>query len=292
MRRITRPPSTNERRGLTGGRVANTNPMMIQERGWKLPQREVLERQGLLAGRERPAAHRALERHAHVMPDVAVRIADELERGRRVHADQPPHRDGQSGLLAHLPHARLVHRLADLDRAAGQPPLAAVGALLEEKTAAAIEDDGRDGGANSEGAGSVTLERDHPFTLPDAVALRNILPHAPGAPPTPTGLPNQPPAALKSRWNCFHAIGAVAPMVAFSSTCAAVFMPTSAVPTPGVERTNWSARCASVVSPGMYSAMTGGKRMSCPWWSEAEAITEMSSARAASSTGTTRSFTR
>src|SRR5215470_13897198 len=265
--------------------------MMIQERGWQLPQREIVERQGLVASLERSTAHRALERHAHVVPDVAVRIADELERRRRVHADQPPHRDDQSGLLAHFAHDGLLHRLADLDRAARQPPLAAVGALLEQETAASIEDDGRDGRANSEGASGVTLERDHAFTLPDAVALRNVLRRLPPRSVSATRVVDQPPAALKSRWKCFHAIGDVLPRVAFSSTCAAVFMPTSAVLTPGVERTNWSARCASVVSPGIYSAMTGGSRMSCPWWSEAEAITEMSSARAASSTGNTRSFT-
>src|SRR5215467_3141969 len=87
---------------------------------------------------------------------------------------QLPQRKGQSGFLAHLAHDGLLHRLADLDRAAGQPPLPAVGALLEQKAAASIEDGGRDSGANSKGAGGVTLERDHPFTLPDAVALRNV----------------------------------------------------------------------------------------------------------------------
>src|SRR5215470_2300699 len=212
--------------------------MMIQERGWQLPQREIVERQGLVAGLQRPAAHRALERHAHVVPDVAVRIADELERRLGVHADQAPHRHAQAGLFAHLAYDRALHRLADLDRAAGQPPLATVRALLEQEAAASIEDDGRDGGANSESASGVTLERDHPFTLPEAVVLRNVLRRVGAAPPRPTRVGDQPAAALKSRWNCFHAIGDVAPIVEFSSTCTAVFMPTSAVPTPGVERTN------------------------------------------------------
>ena len=134
------------------------------------------------------------------------------------------HDCAEPGLFANLPRDGVTHRLADVDRATGQPPLPAIGALLEQKSAAAVEDDGRDRGSDSESACGVTLERDHPFTLPDAHALRNVL--------------HQPPAALNRRWNCFHAIGDVAPTFAFSSTCALVFMPTSAVPTPGVERAN------------------------------------------------------
>src|SRR6266850_3706066 len=273
MRRITRPPpSANERRDLTGGRVADTNPMMIQERGRQPSQRKILERQGLVTGLQRPAAHRALEGHAHVVPDVPVRIADELERRCRVHADQPPHRDDQSGLLAHFAHDGVPDRLADFHRPAGQAPLPAVGALLEQETAASVEDDGGDGRANSDGARGVTLERDHLFTLPDAVALRNVLRRASRTRRLGTRR-DQAPAALKSRWNWFQATGAMVPIVAFSSTWAGVFIPTSAVPPPGVERTNWTARCASVVSPGMYSAIIGGRRVSWPWWSDADAIT-------------------
>src|SRR5207302_869625 len=238
--------------------------MMLQERGRQPPQRKVLEREGLVAGLQRPAAHRALEGHAHVVPDIPVGVADELERRRRVHADHPPHRDDQSGLLVHFARDGVPNRLADLHRAAGQAPLTAVGALLEQEATAAVEDDGGNGGANSDGARGVTLERDHRFTLPDAVVLRNVLRPVPSARPRPTRSGNQPPAALKSRWNSFQAIGARAPIVAFSSTWAGVFMPTSAVPTPGVERTNWIARCASVVNPGMNSAITGGSRMSWP----------------------------
>ena len=51
----------------------------------------------------------------------------------------------------------------------------------------------------------------------------------------------------------------IGPTFAFSSTWTADFIPTSAVPMPGVDRTNWSARWASLVSPGMYSAIMGGR---------------------------------
>ena len=45
-----------------------------------------------------------------------------------------------------------------------------------------------------------------------------------------------------------------------------VGMPTRAVPTPGVDRTNCRARCASVSRPGKTSERTGGRlRTSCPW---------------------------
>src|SRR5262249_7343127 len=45
-----------------------------------------------------------------------------------------------------------------------------------------------------------------------------------------------------------------------SATCSRRLMPTSAVVIPGVERTNWSARCADVSRPGRASVSTCGSR--------------------------------
>src|SRR5439155_748317 len=70
---------------------------------------------------------------------------------------------------------RVGHGLAVLRRAARQPPLPSVGALLKQETAAAVEDDGGHAGTNSERAFEVTLERDHPFNLPDPAGVRNAL---------------------------------------------------------------------------------------------------------------------
>src|SRR5438128_431105 len=266
MRGITRLlPSTNERRDPPGGRVADTNPMVRQKRGRQPPQREVLQGQRLVAGLQCPAAPRALERHAHVVPDVPVGIANELQSRRRVHADQPPRLDDESGLLVHFPRDGVQDGFADFHRATGEAPLPTVRTLLEQQATASIEDDGGDGGAHSDGTRGVTLERDHPSTLPDAVALRNVLRCVKESGLGRMASGAQAPAALNKRWNCSQPIGGTAPTLVFSSTCAGVFIPTSAVPMPGVERTNWSARCASVASPGMYSVITGGSRMSWPW---------------------------
>src|SRR2546425_7559597 len=60
--------------------------------------------------------------------------------------------------------------------------------------------------------------------------------------------------SLNRRRTCSSPSGGTAATPAFSSTCAVDFMPTSAVPTPGVERTNWMARWASVAKPGTRSA--------------------------------------
>src|SRR5690606_24765886 len=53
-------------------------------------------------------------------------------------------------------------------------------------------------------------------------------------------------ALSKSCTYASSSAGAIAASARFSSTWAADRMPASAVVTPGVERTNWSARCASV----------------------------------------------
>ena len=84
------------------------------------------------------------------MPDVAVRIADDLKRGIGVHADDAPRTDREPRLLVHFAHDRRGDRLADLDGPAGQPPLPAVGALLEKQPAPPIEDDGGDARAHAE----------------------------------------------------------------------------------------------------------------------------------------------
>src|SRR5262249_19888295 len=132
------------------------------------------------AGLQGPAAYRTLEAHAHVVPDVAIRIADELKLGRRVHTDEPSRGNRQAGLFSHLAHNGVADRFADLNRAARQAPLSAVRALLEQEATTSVEDDGGDGGADTDGAGGVTLERDHSITLPDVVALRNVLQHVLG----------------------------------------------------------------------------------------------------------------
>src|SRR5258705_1458177 len=60
---------------------------------------------------------------------------------------------------------------------------------------------------------------------------------------------------------------------AFSATCSRRLIPTSAAVTPGVERTNWIARCAGVSSPGKASASACGRRReSWPWRIDALAI--------------------
>src|SRR5262249_15314892 len=138
------------------------------------------------------------------------------------HADLRAPTPGKAGPSEDFTTPAFAQRLADLDRAAGQAPLPAVGALLEQEPATPIEDHGGDAGADSERPGNVGLERDHEL-------------------------------AGKSRPKSFQAIGAGAATPAFSSAGAPVFLPTSAVPTPGVERTNWSARLASVLKPGRNS---------------------------------------
>src|SRR4030095_11230947 len=61
---------------------------------------------------------------------------------------------------------------------------------------------------------------------------------------------------------------------AFSSTWATLCIPQSAVPTPGVERTNWSARCASVLRPPSTWPSSGGRFLaSWPRSMDAEAVT-------------------
>lgn len=52
---------------------------------------------------------------------------------------------------------RVRHRFSDLDGPAGQPPLAAVGAPLQQEPAATVEDDYRDAGPNTEGPCVITL---------------------------------------------------------------------------------------------------------------------------------------
>src|SRR6185295_11688877 len=68
--------------------------------------------------------------------------------------------------------------------------------------------------------------------------------------------------------------GGIETSPAFSSTWARLRIPQSAVPTPGVDRTNWSARCASVRSPSSTWARAGGRfRASLPCRIDAEVIT-------------------
>src|SRR2546430_13242592 len=122
----------------------------------------------------------------------------------------------------------LPHGLADLDGAAGQPPLPAVGALLQKEPTATIEDDRRRARPNAQGPLPIGFERD------------------PGGHPTRRLRCPQGQASLKRGLNCSQAIGATAAAAMLSSTWASVFIPTSAVPIPGVERTNWIARWASV----------------------------------------------
>src|SRR5881296_3465400 len=226
--------------------------MVRQQRRRQRVEWDPLERQRLVARGEAPTAHDTLEAHGHVVPHIAVRIADHLQLGIGVHADEAPRHDRETGLLAHLARDGAGHGLADLHGAAGQTPLAAVRTLLQQEPPSAIEDDGGDAGTDPEGALVVTLERDHRTG------------HRRGP---------QGHAAVNSRWNCSHGTGGVAATPAFSSTWATAFMPTSAVPTPGVERTNWSARWASVARPGSTAPSSGGRpRASWLCIIEAEAI--------------------
>ena len=85
----------------------------------------------------------ALERAAHVVDDVAVGVGDDLlEVGTRVDAHQPDRLDVVARLLADLAHDGVGHRLAELDRAAGQAPAAVVAAAVEQQALGAEDDAG------------------------------------------------------------------------------------------------------------------------------------------------------
>src|SRR5262247_3895541 len=103
------------------------------------------------------------------------------------------------------------------------------------------------GGARTRAAGGVTLERDHWITLPEPLCLGNVLRDWLAA-----GRTEEPLELLPRHRRRRADLRVLLDM-------AADFMPTSAVPMPGVERTNWSARWASLVSPGMSSVISGGR---------------------------------
>ena len=131
-------------------------------------------------GRESKPAINEVERC--LAPDV-VRIRYDIGEDwsgqwaiffRVVLTDEAARRHGETRLLANLARGRVGHRFADIHGAARQSPLAAVRALLQQKTTTAIEDDGGDAGPDPEGALVVTLEGDHRDTVPDAAGVCKI----------------------------------------------------------------------------------------------------------------------
>src|SRR5712691_5087342 len=276
MRRITIAASSSDERGHAArARVADADPVVRQQRARQPPERRPGQRQRLVARGEGASAHPALEARVDVVPGVAVGVAHDLERRTRVEADESARYHGEPGLLADLADHGVTQRFTDLDGPARQPPLPAVGALLEQEASPPIEDHRRDARPDTDDPGQIRLERDHPPNLLDAHRQRNTI------------AKDCDHAALNRVLNFSQGIGATAATAAFSSTWAVDFMPTSAVPMPGVERENWSERWASVVSPGRCSTITGGRlRVSWPWYTEADAITYTSSRLAASSVDT------
>src|SRR5204863_7621872 len=142
---------------------------------------------------QRAPPHETFEADVHVVPHVAVRVADHLQTGLGVHADQTSGRDGQAVLLVHLAGDGVAHGLPDLHGAARQTPLPAVRALLQQEAPAAIEDDGGDAGTDPEGALVVTLEGDQRHTVPDAAGARNITPRRTAAGIAPSARAAGPP---------------------------------------------------------------------------------------------------
>src|SRR5438552_8239873 len=140
MPRIMRGALAEDRESAARPRVPDPDAVVVEQRARKPSRREVVERQRLVARRELTAQHRAFEAGADVVPDVAVGIPHDLQRRLRIDTHDPTWTDGQPCLLAHLSDDGLRDRLADLDRTAGQAPLATVGALLEEEPPAPIED--------------------------------------------------------------------------------------------------------------------------------------------------------
>src|SRR5207244_6349546 len=91
----------------------------------------------------------------------------------RVEADEAARHHGEPGLLAHLADHGVAQRFTDLDGSARQPPLPAVGALLEQEPSPPVEDHRRDARPDTDDPGKIRLERDHPPNLLDPSCRRN-----------------------------------------------------------------------------------------------------------------------
>src|SRR5213594_4467991 len=116
-----------------------------------------------MRGSRRGEKYRRSSVSSHVVsvPDVTGGIPDDLEGGLRVDTDQAPHGDDEPRFFVHFTTHGLGQGLTDLDGSAGQAPLTAVRALLEQESAATVDDHGGDAGADSQRVGDVRLERDH-----------------------------------------------------------------------------------------------------------------------------------
>jgi hypothetical protein len=80
--------------------------------------------------------------------DVAVGVRDDLlQVGTGVDAHEPHRLDLVAGLLTHLAHDGVAHRLAEFDRASGEAPASVVAAAMEQQALGA-EDDAGDTGPN------------------------------------------------------------------------------------------------------------------------------------------------
>src|SRR5262245_21736460 len=80
-------------------------------------------------------ARQRLEAEVHGVEPALVRVLDHLARRVGVDADQPPHLHAPAGLLAHLARRRVRHRLARLEVAARQAPVAVVAPLHQQDLA-------------------------------------------------------------------------------------------------------------------------------------------------------------
>src|SRR5919197_1014105 len=100
MRRITSGSSSaDKRRHAVGAGVADPDAVVGQERGGQPADREEGERERLVAGRELAATHSTLEADVDVVPDIAVRIANDLALRFGIDADEPADRHREAGLL-------------------------------------------------------------------------------------------------------------------------------------------------------------------------------------------------
>src|SRR5262245_62061319 len=149
--------SANEWDGAARARVADTDAVIREQPPRKTPRRRPVEREGLVGDAEATAADPTLEADVHVVPRHAVGIAHDLQLGPRVHADESAWAHREARLLTDFADHGLVEGFADLQRAARQPPLPAVGAALQEHAAATVEDHGGNARPDTDDPSKVSL---------------------------------------------------------------------------------------------------------------------------------------
>src|SRR5262245_8788276 len=109
-----------------------------------LARREEPDLAGLVARGEPAAPDPAGEAEGKLLADLAVPVLDDMA-GIGVHADGPLRLDVEAGLRPDLPDGRLRDTLANLHRATGHLPQAAVPAALQQDRSLVIHHDRRGG---------------------------------------------------------------------------------------------------------------------------------------------------